>query len=95
MKNTKKIVCALLALIMVLTCFTPLQADRVSAKSSKLNKTQATLYPGDSLKSKLTKATSETIREFYCDDMNGDGEKEAVGITSKTIGEFGYFDAKV
>ena len=50
MKNKKKIVCAILALIMVLTCFAPLQAERVSAKSSKLNKTQMTLYPGEYVK---------------------------------------------
>lgn len=47
------------------------------------------------LKQKLQTATSETIRKFYYADLNEDGQKEAIGITSRQIGDFGYTDAKV
>ena len=43
----------------------------------------------NSLRSKLQQHTSETIRNFTYADMNGDGKKEAVAITSKTEGDFG------
>lgn len=49
----------------------------------------------NSLRSKLQQHTSETIRNFTYADMNGDGKKEAVAITSKTEGDFGYTDANV
>ena len=44
---------------------------------------------------KLKENTSETIREFVYADMNGDGKKEAIAITAKSEGDFGYTDAKV
>ena len=49
----------------------------------------------NSLRNKLQENTSETIRKFLYQDMNGDGRKEAVAITSSRQGEFGYTDAKV
>ena len=36
----------------------------------------------NSLRNKLQENTSETIRKFIYQDMNGDGRKEAVAITS-------------
>lgn len=52
MKRIKPIICMILALVMVLTGFSPLQAESVSAKTKKsgLNKTQVTMYPGESVK---------------------------------------------
>lgn len=47
------------------------------------------------LKSKLQAATSSQIREFFYEDLNGDGKKEAIGITSKEEDELGYPNAKV
>lgn len=48
-----------------------------------------------SLKSKLERATDQTIRKFYYTDLNNDGKKEAVGITSKEEDEFGYVEANM
>lgn len=49
-----------------------------------------------SLKDRLKGATDEAIREFYAADLNGDGKKEAVAVTSKTTNEYGWYeDAKV
>lgn len=52
MKRIKTIICMILALVMVLTGFSPLQAESVSAMTKKngLNKTQVTMYPGESVK---------------------------------------------
>lgn len=50
---------------------------------------------GDALKDNLQHATDEEIREFYYADLNHDGQNEAVAITSKTVDELGYFNAKV
>ncbi len=49
----------------------------------------------NTLRNKLQENTSETIREFVYADMNGDGKKEAIAITAKSEGDFGYTDAKV
>lgn len=49
----------------------------------------------NSLRSKLQQHTSEQIRNFTYADMNGDGKKEAVAITSKKEGDLGYTDANV
>ena len=49
----------------------------------------------NTLRNKLKENTSETIREFVYADMNGDGKKEAIAITAKREGDFGYTDAKV
>ena len=49
----------------------------------------------NTLRNKLKENTSETIREFVYADMNGDGKKEAIAITAKSEGDFGYTDAKV
>ncbi|MBO5153079.1 MAG: hypothetical protein J6C00_01850 [Eubacterium sp.] len=47
------------------------------------------------LKSKLQATTSEPIRKYICEDLNGDGKKEALAITSKVVDDLGYIDAKV
>ena len=49
----------------------------------------------NTFRNKLKENTSETIREFVYADMNGDGKKEAIAITAKSEGDFGYTDAKV
>ena len=49
----------------------------------------------NTFRNKLQENTSETIREFVYADMNGDGKKEAIAITAKSEGDFGYTDAKV
>lgn len=49
----------------------------------------------DALRDKLQHATDEEIREFYYADLNHDGQKEAVAITSETVDEIGYSNAKV
>ena len=48
-----------------------------------------------SLKSKLEATTSSPIRDFFYEDLNGDGKKEAIGITSEEEDELGYLDARV
>ena len=60
MKKVRKIICLILALVMVLTGFSPLQAESVSAKTKKsgLNKTQVTMYPGESVKLSVSGAKS-------------------------------------
>ena len=49
----------------------------------------------DALRYKLKHATDEEIREFYYADLNHDGQKEAVAITSETVDEIGYSNANV
>lgn len=49
-----------------------------------------------SLKSKLGGATNEEIREFICTDLNGDGKKEALAVSSEGTNEYGWYEgAKV
>lgn len=45
------------------------------------------------LKSKLESATPVPIRKFIFADLNKDGQKEAIAMTSKSVDELGYVDA--
>ena len=46
-------------------------------------------------RNKLMSITADPVRVFYYDDVNGDGKKEAIGITSKQMDELGYVCAEV
>lgn len=48
-----------------------------------------------SLKSKLQATTSIPIRKFICEDLNGDGKKEAIAVTSKNLDDDVYIGAKI
>ncbi len=45
------------------------------------------------LKEKLQSTTSVPLRKFICADLNKDGRKEAIAMTSKSVDELGYVDA--
>lgn len=47
------------------------------------------------LKSKLQATTSVPIRKFICEDLNGDGKKEAIAVTSEGVDEYAYINAKI
>lgn len=44
---------------------------------------------------RLARVTDEPIREFLRGDLNHDGKKEAVAITSETVDDFGYMYANM
>lgn len=76
----KKFLSIVLSLVLVFTVI-PAETTEAATKAS--------------LKDKLKRSTSETIRDFFYSDLNGDGKKEAIGITADEIEEMGYTQAKI
>lgn len=79
------LVVAVLACVVVAVCF--LTDPKEAAKTMDAAE--------DALRYKLKGAADEEIRAFYYADLNHDGQKEAVAITSETVDEIGYSNAKV
>lgn len=80
MKNKIKSIAIMLMMLMVTSLICPTYTEAATENT---------------LKSELRKNTSETIRKFVYADMNGDGKKEAIAITSARKDELGYENAKV
>ena len=87
MKRIKTIICMILALVMVLTGFSPLQAESVSAKTKKsgINKTQVTMYPGESVK--LSVNGAKNVKWKSSNSKNATvSKKGTVTVTAKKGG---------
>lgn len=76
---------AVMACVIVVVCF--LTDPKAAVKTMDAAE--------DALRYKLEHVTEEEVCEFYCADLNHDGQNEAVAITSETVDELGYSNAKV
>lgn len=76
----KKIEIFMIVLMLLVTSFVPIDV-KAASKSS--------------LRAKIKSVTSEKICKIYYKDFNGDGKKEAIGITSNYPDEEGFGYAKV
>lgn len=74
---------AMAACVAVAVCF--LTDPRAAAETTDENM----------LRAQLERETNEEICAFFSEDLNQDGQKEAVAITSQTVDELGYANAKV
>ena len=79
------IAAAVLACVVVAVCFLTDPKEAVETMDAA----------EEALRDKLEHTTEEEIREFFYADLNCDGQKEAVAITSQTVDELGYFCAKL
>lgn len=82
-KCLKKVTCTvLLAVLVVTNC---MQGNvKIAQAATK-----------ESLKKKLQTTTSVPIRKFIYEDLNRDGKKEAIAITSRELDELGYINATI
>lgn len=79
----KKITSIIMLVVLVLTCCIQANLQTVQAATKT------------SLKKKLQATTSVPIRKFIYEDLNRDGEQEALAITSRDVDDLGYTDAKI
>lgn len=76
---------AVLACVAVVVCFL----------TDPKEETKTMDAAGEALRDKLQFVTDDEVRVFFYADLNHDGQKEAVAITSETMDELGYSNANV
>ena len=82
-KCLKKVTCTVLLAVLVVT----------NCMQGNVQIAQAATK--ESLKKKLQTTTSVPIRKFIYEDLNRDGKKEAIAITSRELDELGYINATI
>ncbi|MGN0170029.1 MAG: hypothetical protein ACI39H_04620 [Lachnospiraceae bacterium] len=79
----KRILCCMLVAVMLVATFSAVPATKTVAATKA------------SLKKKLQATTSSPIREFIYEDLNKDGKKEAIAVTSENEDDSCYINATI